>query len=155
MNHIKLLFSLGSLVAVGCANLPTGNTVIPGKISITLSKPVNNNQSINAGDAFEFTIPEGMTYGVIGIFQAPIVSNENGIDVVKSIWARGNRSGLSGYSPGKVLCNTVYDVKADKSDLNVAGGYNPPNAGTEYWTVWGFDKYGNLLYSSESRTINW
>ena len=107
---------------------------------------------MSAGDAFEFTVPEGMTYGVVGLFLATVVPNDNGLDATRSNWWLGNRTGLSGYSPGKVPMNTLYRTKADQSDQNVAGGFQP-QTGTYLWMVWGFDQYGNLAYSSESRTV--
>lgn len=150
-NKIFLLWVVAAVL--NCSNMPpaSSGTVIPGRVSITLTKPANNT-TLTAGNAFEFSTPEGMAYGVVGLFLGTIVPTENGLDVSKSNWWLGNRTGLSGYSPGKVLGNTVYLVKADKSDLNEAGGFQP-QSGTYFWTVWGFDQYGNLLYSSESRTV--
>ncbi len=151
MNRIIVL-SLTLLLTIQCVN-ETGNTIFgTSKEAITITNPADGG-TLNTGESFQFTVPEDMKFGVIGLFGASIVVDEYSILMTNSDWLYGNRTGLSGYTAGTVPANAVYSVNTEKTDFDASGFANVPANSTVFWAVWGYDKYGNLNFASESRQV--
>ena len=111
---------------------------------IELTSPPHNGSGVSPV-VFQFDAPSEVSYLVLALFDAQIQVVGSRI-VNEGSFSYGSRSGLSGFSRSSISSDDLYSYDPVGNDL--AGAPGPPAAGTYYWAVWGYDKWGNLTHAS-------
>ena len=107
--------------------------------------------SYNTGTGqIEFNVTEDTAYVIIGVFNAPIVTQDKAIVNYENL-VYGSRTGLSGFTLGSVYEVNLHAYDQGTEDFAIAET-NPPNSPPYAWAVWGFNSNWSIVCATGQYT---
>lgn len=152
MNRTKRISALSlltlALLMVGqCTNSnsepPPSSPIFSGTTQISLVSPSHGSTS---SAALQYSLPAEVTYAVIGVFNANIVTSGSTISN-EANFLYGSRTGLGDFVRGSQVQSALHGYDPTTKNFK-APNSSPAASSTYYWAVWGYDQYGNLTHSS-------
>lgn len=155
MNRTKRIFAFSLLglalfIAGQCTNSnsepPPSSPIFSGTTQISLVSP-SHGATVTTSAALQYSLPAEVTYAVIGVFNANIVTSGSSISN-EANFLYGSRTGLSDFVRGSQVQSVLHGYDATTKNFKTPNSSPAASSGTYYWAVWGYDQYGNLTHSS-------
>ena len=148
-----LLFAVFMVCFSQCTNSKTEpaptTPIFAGTTTLSLVWPSHGATSVSTSTALQYSVPSEVSYVVIGIFNADIVTNGSTISN-EGNFLYGSRTGMSDFVRGNQSQSALHAYDAATKNFKSPNSSPAASSGTYYWAVWGYDQYGNLTHSSPS-----
>lgn len=141
-----ILLLLASCAKTNDSEPPPNSPIFAGTTAITLKSPAHA-ATINTSNNFNYELPAEVTYAVIGIFNANVVTSDSTISN-EANFLYGSRTGMSDFVRGFQTQATLHGYDSATKNFKSPNSSPAASSGTYYWAVWGYDQFGNLTHSS-------